>query len=550
MVDSNFRASAEQPKSIGNAQTHRVIYGDGLLLFTILGASSQIGLHSSRRGIRTDQFPCSPNLDKNSRPCVGEQRRRRYLIVNADGKRRTVAAGTMNADMTQTQKRPPRVFPLHLTPFESYMLLDDRPAHPMTFIVQISFSGNLDRQAFADSIPQAISRHPLLRAIVKPKKQKRDCWVDAKQELTVDYGALEEPLTFQTGEFIDLRREIGVRMWVRHNADGGVLTVQFHHSVCDGIGSYQFLGDVFWFYAKQTDATDLPDLPELDARELRNRLRANYKHEHFQLSEDEFQNEWMNSARMMLTQVNRLRQSEIAPDSTSTPFPGIESVTFDKAWYRKFRKAAQSLSLISNDLLLEKMFVALSKWNRKNGGLGRGSMCVMVPLDLREKMGGTMPATNIVTYAFIRAKQVLVRKIPELRSRLREEMTYVKQTRHTSRFTNMIVGSIKYPRIAKFVLRSPKCLATATLSNTGDPSRRFHVEFPKENGKLRCGNIALTDFGGVPPMRHYTRATTSIFTYGRGLKICMRCDPRLFRPADTRALLEMYADELRAVVGE
>lgn len=454
----------------------------------------------------------------------------------------------MNADITQTQKRPPRVFPLHLTPFESYMLLDDRPDHPMTFIVQISFSGKFNRQAFSASVPPAIARHPLLRAIVKPKKQNRDCWVAAKQELHVDYGDIGQPLTFPKGEFIDLRSEIGVRMWVRHDEQGGVLTAQFHHSVCDGIGSYQFLGDIFWYYAEQTDPTDLPELPELDPRELRNRLRANYKHEHFQLSEDEFQNEWKNSARMLFTQVNRLRQSELAPDSTSTPFPGIESIDFDKIWYRKFRKAAQKLSMTSNDLLLEKMFVALSKWNRKNGGLGGGRMAVMVPLDLRETMGGKMPAANIVTYAFIRAKQSLVRKIPQLRSRLREEMTYVKQTRHTSRFTNMIVGSIKYPRLARLLLRSPKCLATATLSNTGDPSRRFHVEFPKQDRNLRCGNIVLTEFGGVPPMRHQTRATTSIFTYGRGLKICMRCDPHLFRPCDTRALLETYADELQGVV--
>ncbi|MCA9216603.1 MAG: hypothetical protein KDB27_26215 [Planctomycetales bacterium] len=452
--------------------------------------------------------------------------------------------------MTKTQKRGPRVFPLHLTPFESYMLLDDQPGHPMTFIVQLTFDGQFNRDAFLKSVPPAIERHPLLNAIVQPKKQNRDCWVNAKQEVRIDIAGIDAPLEFANGEFIDLRKEIGLRIWVRNDAGGGAMTFQFHHAVCDGIGSYQFIGDLLWFYAQQTDATDLPELPEIDVTELRNRLRANYKQEHFQLTEDEFQGEWKNSAKMVFTQVNRLRPSEFAPDSVSAPFPGIESVHFDKAWYRKFRKAAQALSMTSNDLLLEKMFVALGKWNRTNGGTGFGRLCVMVPLDLRESMGGKMPAANIVTYAFIRAKQRLVKKTDEFRHWLREEMTFVKQTRFTSRFTNLIVGTVRHPKLTRYALRSPKCLATATLSNTGDPTRRFHVEFPKVNGNLRCGNLEITDVGGVPPMRQFTRATTSIFTYGRGLRICMRCDPHLFRAQDTGAVLETYANELRSVVEE
>lgn len=40
------------------------------------------------------------------------------------------------------------VLPLPLVPFEEYLLLDDRPGYRMTFLVDQSFDGEIDRDAF------------------------------------------------------------------------------------------------------------------------------------------------------------------------------------------------------------------------------------------------------------------------------------------------------------------------------------------------------------------------------------------------------------------
>ncbi|MEZ6077778.1 MAG: hypothetical protein R3C56_19535 [Pirellulaceae bacterium] len=40
-----------------------------------------------------------------------------------------------------------RLFPLYLTPFEEYMLWDDRTDYPMTFVVKMEFDGKLNRDA-------------------------------------------------------------------------------------------------------------------------------------------------------------------------------------------------------------------------------------------------------------------------------------------------------------------------------------------------------------------------------------------------------------------
>lgn len=428
------------------------------------------------------------------------------------------------------------------------MLLDESPGYPMTFIVQISFEGDLERDAFASAVQQALLRHPLLRAIIRPKKQNRDCWVAAEGDFSVRFLEQDQDIEFEQGEFIDLRNDVGLRMWVQQGDGRGVVTAQFHHATCDGIGSYQFLGDVLWYYAEQVDATDLEPLPEVSLTELRNRLRATYKPEHYQLANGKFRTEWKSTFRWYCTQVNRLRPPRTSPAERA--FPGIESIEFDKKWYRQFRKVAQSLAVTANELLLEKMMVALRQWNCLHGGSDRGSMCMMVPLDLRDSKNYALPATNVVTYAFVRAKQSLLDNLEGLRDSLRDQMMEIKNSRHKCRFNNMIVGFVNYKRVMQWVVALPKCLATATFSNTGDPSRRFYVDFPKDGDFIRCGNLRVTGFAGVPPMRPNTRATTSVFTYRRGLKICVRCDPMLFSVDDTRELLSILEGELREVVGD
>lgn len=54
------------------------------------------------------------------------------------------------------------LFPLPLTTFEKYMLLDDRADYPMAFVIQLKLSGELRRSAFESSLEETLSRHPLL----------------------------------------------------------------------------------------------------------------------------------------------------------------------------------------------------------------------------------------------------------------------------------------------------------------------------------------------------------------------------------------------------
>jgi hypothetical protein len=367
----------------------------------------------------------------------------------------------------------------------------------------------------------------------------------------VDFGPLGQPLTFPQGqEQIDLRNEPGLRIWIRHDDRHMVLTTQFHHAVCDGIGAYQFLGDVLLAYANRLDPANASEFAPLSILRLRNRKAASYNPHAYRTEKGRWQNEWS----FLLKTLSRV--VAIRPSTTrrsidrASLFPGILSYEFDKGEHRRLRLAAQARGQTINDLLMEKLFETLNEWKHTDRHLlGRGRVCVMMPLDLREPSPEKAPACNIVTYAFVKRSRRLIEDSEKLINSLREEAACLKHTRHQSRFMNLIVGALTYyPRCFNFVISRNRCLASVVLSNTGDPTKRFLVDLPREKGVVRCGNLLLTDITGVPPMRVKTRATISVFTYRRVLKICLRCDPNLFQLSDTQELLDQYIARIGSIL--
>jgi hypothetical protein len=231
-------------------------------------------------------------------------------------------------------------------------------------------------------------------------------------------------------------------------------------------------------------------------------------------------------------------------------FPGIQSHTFDREQYRQLRLAAQSRGQIVNDMLLAKLFETLHELNRQRKFFWkRNHACVMMPLNLREPEDNDISCCNVVAHSFVRRSRQQIQEQEKFHRQLGNELLQIKHERHKIRFMHLLAGGQHfYPRTMKFCLNAKRCIATAILSNTGDPTRQFHAVFPVENGALRCGNLLLEDLSGVPPLRPGTSATISIFTYRRVLKICLRCDPNQFSEADSRVVLDAYVANLNTEI--
>jgi hypothetical protein len=429
------------------------------------------------------------------------------------------------------------------------MFVDDRPSHPKTFIVQFEFSGSIDRRAFERSLLDALDRHPLMQGIVGPGKLNRDCWVSAPNRRPyLDFGDLDEPIRFARTEYLNLREEIGLRIWVRHDQRWAVVTTQFHHAACDGIGSYQFLGDLLYRYAIETGETELAPQVPVAINRLRDRGRPSYDPANFLKPNGKYLGTWDEAIKLMVVRNAVLKTSRPKRSGPARSFPGIRSHIFDRDAFRDLRLAAQKRGQLVNDMLVEELFTTLDEWQKKKKQLLPGRpICIMMPLNLRETKDNEIPACNIVVPHFLRRKPKQIRDKKQLRASIASELLRVKHERNRVRFMHMLAGAHHfYPSTLKASLFLNRRMATAILSNTGDPTRQFYNDFPQDNGRLRCGNLYLEDISGVPPMRPGTRVTISIFTYRRRLKICFRCDPNCFSEVDTQELLDLYVEQLLA----
>ncbi|MEZ6088813.1 MAG: chromosome condensation protein [Pirellulaceae bacterium] len=368
--------------------------------------------------------------------------------------------------------------------------------------------------------------------------------------MAIDWNDLDAPIELPTGEAIDIRKQVGLRIWIRSNSQQAVVTTQFHHATCDGIGAYQFLGDWLWHYADLVgEAIDEP-LPTLDVKLLRQRIRNSFDVEQYRRPDGSLETGPTKTlAKQCLfgaQPLSKPKRRDSEPNASgSNIFPALRGFEFDKDVYKDLRHVAEHRGQSTNELLIERLLVTLRKWNQQQGGKGNRDLCIMMPMDLREITNRMATAANLVTYALIRRKQSQCVESEALIDSIRQEMVMLKRDRFRTPFMNLIAHARRYPTWFKRWFSSRRCLATAILSNTGDPTKRFSVAFPRQKGLLKAGNLLMTDIYGVPPMRLGTRLTISIFTYRRVLKICMRCDPHFFTPEQTQQLLDLYVQSIQ-----
>ena len=453
-----------------------------------------------------------------------------------------------------------RVFPLHLAPIDEFFRLDDTADYPMAFTSHLKFSGEIQQDVFEAALVEALSRHPLLQSLIKPAKAGKPCWVSAGDLLPrVYWGEIGDKIEFESTERIDLTQEVGLRIWIRVGADQSEVLMQFHHACCDGTGAYRFIGDLLAEYGLRTtfDEADLPVIELCDPALLKQRRGK--------MAGSAISGSNLNSTRRALGHGFAVFFRKIAPlsvprrsaidrsvrnDTEAPEYPGIVTRVFKKSQYKALRDAASSAGAMFNDLLLAEMFVAMRDWNRKWEKRGRGSqpkrqrLRIMMPNDLRGKDEITMPAANMTAYTFISRSSDECDNLPALLKSLRDETLQIKRDQGGKRFIDAIMLGMNIPGLINFLLGRNRCLATVILSNVGDPSRRFLARFPREGGKVRCGNIRLEQISGVPPLRPLSRATISIVTYGREFAINVRCDPRTLSQRDAKEFLDLFASRL------
>ena len=431
-----------------------------------------------------------------------------------------------------------RLFPLHLAPIDSFFLMDDTVAYPMSSVIHFDFTGHLEPNAFHESLAIALGRHPLLSAVVQPAKRNQPCWVPYSGDRpSVAWSNEATGIPSLESEYIDLTREPGVRFWVNVGGGRSRMTVQVHHACTDGTGVYRFIGDLLADYGRRTSSSgSYPELQPLAPLLLRQRRRK--------MGKVALHGSSWECLRHVLAEAWNVFGKSVRPLSAPVsgssenvslaPFPGICSAELTAAEHQALRQVAARRGAMVNDLLLAQMFRSIAEWNTRHAAASsRGRLRVMMPFDMRDRHDYSMPAANMTAYTFVSRRLHECRNVETMIEAIRDETVRIKQGHHGTDFIDALMIADRVPQVLPRLLRLNRCMSTVALSNVGDPSKRFLSALPRDRGRIVSGNVTLEEISGVPPLRQMTRSSLAVFSYLRNsrfacaaIRIVFQCRQR------------------------
>lgn len=417
----------------------------------------------------------------------------------------------------------------------------------MTFCLQTRVSGHFQRESFEQALKDALDRHPLLQATVS-RQWTRYLWIHHPiKELPLDWD-LQSTAPPPAADHLNISRVPGLRLWVRKCDDEILIVWQFHHACCDGIGSLQFVGDVFAHYGILTaeDDQSRPTLQKLNAELLTERgdiIPAGQG----RLSSDL-------SLKTLIRRFRRLVGRKTMP-LASLPHQVDEALRplmlthiLDPETLKLLNRSASHQDVNLNSLLLREMFLTLRDWNQTYNGLKENQWLRLgMPLNMRLSQHEGIPACNMVSMMFIPRTAKDCEDEEEL---LRGIQTQTIKTLH-NRLGNLLLAGIrrlrKVPGLLSLVIASDRPFTTAILANIGDMRKHLGGEFQHVKGRCIAGNIIIEQIDGVAPVRPGTRVSVSLGVYGRQLVINMNCDQKFLSLEQSEQLLEAFVSRLETL---
>ncbi len=463
------------------------------------------------------------------------------------------------------------VFPLPLSDFEYYMHVDDRPSHPMVFVMVVTVAGTLQRNDFQQSIDAAISANPLFRAHIRTLPGKGTCWVLSQQTTwPVEWQTIhpnhdlhssasqefEELLPIRA---IDLTRECGIQILVQQGEFRSRVVFYLHHACCDGLGGLQFIGEVFAFYSRCTtpDGGRSADFQLPDPKQLRLRERFECGTAGAERQKRSLRKSLAKAARLILRKpvpihappktTSTQAGSSQAGNNTNIPV-AIRTRVISRSVFRSLRAAANGIGVSVNDLCIREMMLLVRDWNMKFGGIQDDDWIrVAVPVSMRSAEHGRMPAANLVSYAFVTRRVSECSDPDALAKSIHEQTGDVLYNREGIVFLKCIRVLRKVPGALRLLLGLKSCFCTVVLANVGDIRRRFSGRFPLESGQWVAGDVVVEDIWGVAPVRPNTRAAVTIGEYGGQMTVHLRTDATVMTSDDSEKFLAEFVTRLTAL---
>lgn len=457
--------------------------------------------------------------------------------------------------------KPENLFPLPFTAFERFMLGDESSDYPMVFYLQVKLQGTVDRDVMKQAVEESLSRHPLLCSRAETT-WRGGHWVWTGDQVpdadwNPEHWNEKKPWT----RAIDLRTENGLRVWGEQHPDHAIITMQFHHACCDGIGAAQFLEDVAVSYARHYATThgsgeELPEFRPINLQLLKTRNSpeerrvANLPGSILQRMQIviKYTVRYLRQRKMPL-----LSRGAVGDDQGQSGLRLISS-KLTRAETRGLREAAKQYNSSINDLLVSELMLLCHRWNEsievsrtRRFSFKQPTMCVLVPTSLRGPSDGELPCCNVVSYVFMARELSLMDQPDELLRTIRDEMQLVHKHQAGWMFVQAIEALQRLPGMLRLIMLQTRnsCMSTTVLSHTGNLLNAIGSRLPRQGKSIKMGNLLVEDVCGVPPIRKGTAAAFSTVMINGCLSISLRCCPERFSDSDTKQLLEIFAEQLK-----
>lgn len=448
------------------------------------------------------------------------------------------------------------MFPLPLSDFEYYMLVDDRPSHPMVFVMSAKVIGQFQQAAFQQSLDALIHSHPLLHCTVGEIADKGWCWTPASH--TAGHLEWEDTDDLAVARFcpqvraIDLKTAVGLQVVVRASPTCARLILYIHHCCCDGIGGLQVIGELLARYGQKTAAAGdrKPVFEEPQTELLLERENYNAGDATAERHKKSLGKTLGKISRLLLRKPCLLKSSDVADLKSSSHDPERAPVILEaiipKSIHRNLRAVAASFKVSLNDLLVGRFLLHIRTWNsRRTRSNDNHWIRLSVPVSMRTPLHARMPAANVVSYAFVTRREKECDDMAALLTSIHEQTGDVVFNREGIVCLKIFRVLRKMPRGMKLFLGLKSCLSTAVLANIGDIRRRFSGRFPLNEGKWVAGDVLVESLTGVAPVRPNTRAAISIGEYAGELSISLRTDANSICATDAQRFLAEFVDDLK-----
>jgi len=422
---------------------------------------------------------------------------------------------------------PKLAFPLRLSPFEEYLLLDDRPSFPMNFFLRLTFAGHLCYDVWNSAIRESLALHPLLHANVEKVGKKCLQWTHSPE--SPPQIELQES-TSPTGTHRNLGRQTGLHITGAEVGDSEFsLLFQFHHSCCDGRGASQFIDDVLLAYSQLIGGIDEPSTVEAkpNLRELRRRGRFGLTPLKFAKVAPRQAVGLLGVRQFMMRKPQPLTDNDhsIANSASSPPngYPSRITHRFSVDQTQQLLRNSKRRSVTLNDLVARDLLLSIDEFMGRSQASNDHWLRLTVPVSLRRYVSAQMPAANVLSFVFLERRRRDMDDPEQMLTSLNREMKRIKRNQLGLTFVMSLAAARRITgSLAGLMPNDEECLATAVLTN---PGILFgNSSLADQSGMLAAGDLRLTDVEFIAPFRPNTCAAFSVYTYAKQLRITTHFD--------------------------